>query len=151
MCELLLFLIASLLGKWYSWLPFLTASWGHVCFHASRSSWESVFSKSPEVTPLQLQCCQRLVELCKQCLLVVYKYANDSRGSLSGIGTDWGNSRYLFMFPRLCFIQCGLMPNAVWNWKSFCLYGYWKFIHVVVYKILLICTIYTRTKHTWRG
>ncbi|XP_027392533.1 tubulin polyglutamylase TTLL7 isoform X4 [Bos indicus x Bos taurus] len=66
------------------------------CFCDSGSSWESIFSKSPEVvTPLQLQCCQRLVELCKQCLLVVYKYASDSRGSLSGIGTDWGNSRYL--------------------------------------------------------
>uniref|UniRef100_A0A8C7ENC5 Tubulin tyrosine ligase like 7 n=1 Tax=Neovison vison TaxID=452646 RepID=A0A8C7ENC5_NEOVI len=66
------------------------------CFCDSGSSWESIFSKSPEVvTPLQLQCCQRLVELCKQCLLVVYKYATDSRGSVSGIGTDWGNSRYL--------------------------------------------------------
>ncbi|XP_070323932.1 tubulin polyglutamylase TTLL7 isoform X2 [Odocoileus virginianus] len=64
------------------------------CFCDSGSSWESIFNKSPEVvTPLQLQCCQRLVELCKQCLLVVYKYASDSRGSLSGIGTDWGNSR----------------------------------------------------------
>lgn len=99
----LFFLIASLLGKWYSWLPFWTAAWGHVCFHANRSSWESIFNKSPEVvTPLQLQCCQRLVELCKQCLLVVYKYATDTRGSLSGVGTDWGNSRYLFTFPRIC-------------------------------------------------
>uniref|UniRef100_H0VF21 Tubulin tyrosine ligase like 7 n=1 Tax=Cavia porcellus TaxID=10141 RepID=H0VF21_CAVPO len=66
------------------------------CFCDSGSSWESMFSKSPEVvTPLQLQCCQRLVELCKQCLLVVYKYAADSKGSLSGPGPDWGNSRYL--------------------------------------------------------
>ncbi|KAK1339871.1 hypothetical protein QTO34_018429 [Cnephaeus nilssonii] len=60
------------------------------CFCDSGSSWESIFSKSPEVvTPLQLQCCQRLVELCKQCLLLVYKYATETRGSLSGIGTDW--------------------------------------------------------------
>ncbi|CAO2600403.1 Tubulin polyglutamylase TTLL7 [Lemmus lemmus] len=66
------------------------------CFCDSGSSWESIFSKSPEVvTPLQLQCCQRLVELCKQCLLVVYKYANETRGPISGIGPDWGNSRYL--------------------------------------------------------
>uniref|UniRef100_A0A452T605 Tubulin tyrosine ligase like 7 n=1 Tax=Ursus maritimus TaxID=29073 RepID=A0A452T605_URSMA len=70
------------------------------CFCDSGSSWESIFSKSPEVvTPLQLQCCQRLVELCKQCLLVVYKYATDSRGSLSGIGTDWGNSRMTATLP----------------------------------------------------
>lgn len=66
------------------------------CFCDSGSSWESIFSKSPEVvTPLQLQCCQRLVELCKQCLLVVYKYTNETRGPISGIGPDWGNSRYL--------------------------------------------------------
>lgn len=66
------------------------------CFCDSGSSWESIFSKSPEVvTPLQLQCCQRLVELCKQCLLVVYKYTTETRGPISGIGPDWGNSRYL--------------------------------------------------------
>lgn len=66
------------------------------CFCDSGSSWESIFSKSPEVvTSLQLQCCQRLVELCKQCLLLVYKYSTETRGSFSGIGSDWGNSRYL--------------------------------------------------------
>ncbi|XP_021567239.1 tubulin polyglutamylase TTLL7-like [Carlito syrichta] len=71
------------------------------CFCDSGSSWESIFSKSPEVvTPLQLQCCQRLVELCKQCLLVVYKYATDTRGSLSGLGPDWGHSRNLSLFWR---------------------------------------------------
>lgn len=122
MCEFLLFLIALLLGKWCSWLPFLAASWGHVCFHANRSSWESIFSRSPEVvTPLQLQCCQRLVELCKHCLLLVYKYETETRGSLSGIGTDWGNSRYLHIFHRLCVLY-KVKPQAVWNWKSFCLW-----------------------------
>ncbi|KAH0519436.1 Tubulin polyglutamylase TTLL7 [Microtus ochrogaster] len=66
------------------------------CFCDSGTSWESIFSKSPEVvSPLQLQCCQRLVELCKQCLLVVYKYTNETRGPISGIGPDWGKSRYL--------------------------------------------------------
>ncbi|XP_053776360.1 tubulin polyglutamylase TTLL7 isoform X2 [Desmodus rotundus] len=71
------------------------------CFCDSGSSWESIFSKSPEVvTPLQLQCCQRLVELCKQCLLVVYRHAADARGSLSGICTDWGNSRLYFIFVK---------------------------------------------------
>ncbi|XP_063480270.1 tubulin polyglutamylase TTLL7 isoform X1 [Symphalangus syndactylus] len=76
------------------------------CFCDSGSSWESIFNKSPEVvTPLQLQCCQRLVELCKQCLLVVYKYATDKRGSLSGIGPDWGNSRYLLPGSTQFFLR----------------------------------------------
>ncbi|XP_006732576.2 tubulin polyglutamylase TTLL7, partial [Leptonychotes weddellii] len=86
------------------------------CFCDSGSSWESIFSKSPEVvTPLQLQCCQRLVELCKQCLLVVYKYATDSRGSLSGIGTDWGNSRYLLPGSTQFFMRT---PNYILKYSS---------------------------------
>uniref|UniRef100_A0A8D2J7N3 Tubulin tyrosine ligase like 7 n=1 Tax=Varanus komodoensis TaxID=61221 RepID=A0A8D2J7N3_VARKO len=66
------------------------------CFCNSGSSWETIFSKSTEaVTADQLQCCQRIVELCKQCLLVVYKYSSDSRGSLTGTNPDWDDSRYM--------------------------------------------------------
>ncbi|XP_049735577.1 tubulin polyglutamylase TTLL7 isoform X2 [Elephas maximus indicus] len=83
------------------------------CFCDSGSSWESIFSKSQEVvSPLQLQCCQRLVELCKQCLLVVYKYATDTRGSLSGMGPDLGNSRYLLPGSTQFF-----MRTPTYNWK----------------------------------
>uniref|UniRef100_A0ACB8F484 Tubulin polyglutamylase ttll7 n=1 Tax=Sphaerodactylus townsendi TaxID=933632 RepID=A0ACB8F484_9SAUR len=64
------------------------------CFCNSGTSWETIFSKSTEaVTADQLQCCQRIVELCKQCLLVVYKYSTDSRGSLTGINPDWDDTR----------------------------------------------------------
>ncbi|XP_072853979.2 tubulin polyglutamylase TTLL7 isoform X2 [Pogona vitticeps] len=64
------------------------------CFCNSGSSWETIFSKSTEaVTADQLQCCQRIVELCKQCLLVVYKYSVDSRRSLTGINPDWDDTR----------------------------------------------------------
>ncbi|XP_018408629.1 PREDICTED: tubulin polyglutamylase TTLL7 [Nanorana parkeri] len=66
------------------------------CFCASSTSWETIFSKSTEVvTPDQLQCCHRLVQLCKDCLLVVYKYATDSRNSLAGVSPDWSDTRYL--------------------------------------------------------
>uniref|UniRef100_A0A8D0HHM0 Uncharacterized protein n=1 Tax=Sphenodon punctatus TaxID=8508 RepID=A0A8D0HHM0_SPHPU len=70
------------------------------CFCNSGSSWETIFSKSTEVvTSEQLQCCQRIVQLCKQCLLVVYKYSTDSRGSLTGINPDWDDTRYLLPGP----------------------------------------------------
>ncbi|KAI5614687.1 tubulin polyglutamylase TTLL7 isoform X1 [Silurus asotus] len=61
------------------------------CFCSSgRSSWESIFSKSSEVvTPQELQCCQRLVQLCRDCLLVVYKFVAESRGSLTGLNPEW--------------------------------------------------------------
>lgn len=83
------------------------------CFCDSGSSWESIFSRSPEVvTPLQLKCCKRLVELCKQCLLLVYKYATETRGTLSGVGSDWGNSRYLLPGSTQFF-----MRSPVYNFK----------------------------------
>ncbi|NWV84807.1 TTLL7 polyglutamylase, partial [Dasyornis broadbenti] len=65
------------------------------CFCNSGSSWETIFSKGSEVvTPEQLQCCQRIVQLCKHCLLVVYKYSSDSRGSPTGMSYHWDDTRY---------------------------------------------------------
>ncbi|XP_035393863.1 tubulin polyglutamylase TTLL7 isoform X3 [Cygnus atratus] len=70
------------------------------CFCNSGSSWETIFSKSAEVvTPEQLQCCQRIVQLCKHCLLVVYKYSSGSRGSLTGISPSWDDTRCLLPGP----------------------------------------------------
>ncbi|XP_074077912.1 tubulin polyglutamylase TTLL7 isoform X3 [Macrotis lagotis] len=66
------------------------------CFCNSGSSWETAFSRSTEaLTPQQLQCCQQLVQLCKHCLLVVYKHASDCRASASSVCPDWENTRYL--------------------------------------------------------
>ncbi|NWU43984.1 TTLL7 polyglutamylase, partial [Hylia prasina] len=65
------------------------------CFCNSGSSWETIFSKGSEtVTPEQLQCCQRIVQLCKHCLLVVYKHSSDSRGSPTGMSHHWDDARY---------------------------------------------------------
>ncbi|XP_034978532.1 tubulin polyglutamylase TTLL7 isoform X1 [Zootoca vivipara] len=70
------------------------------CFCNSGSSWETIFSRSTEaVTDDQIQCCQRIVDLCKQCLLVVYKYSADSRGSLTGVYPDWDDTRYSLPGP----------------------------------------------------
>ncbi|XP_019386742.1 PREDICTED: tubulin polyglutamylase TTLL7 isoform X2 [Crocodylus porosus] len=70
------------------------------CFCNSGSSWETIFSRSMEaVTPEQLQCCQRIVQLCKHCLLVVYKYSTDSRGSMTGFSPSWDDTRYLLPGP----------------------------------------------------
>ncbi len=70
-------------------------------FFFSRSSWESVFSKSSEVvTAQELRCCQRVVQLCRDCLLVVYKFVADSRGSLSGLSPDWDDTRYSHFLKR---------------------------------------------------
>ncbi|XP_042191329.1 tubulin polyglutamylase TTLL7 isoform X2 [Callorhinchus milii] len=65
------------------------------CFSSSGTSWETIFSKSTEViTSQELQCCHRLVQLCKDCLLVVYRFAADSRGTFPTLN-EWEESRYL--------------------------------------------------------
>ncbi|CAL8234722.1 unnamed protein product [Arctogadus glacialis] len=57
------------------------------------SSWESVFSKSSEVvSPQELLCCRRVVQLCRDCLLVVYKFVSESRGSMSGLSPEWDDT-----------------------------------------------------------
>uniref|UniRef100_A0A8C7YXE1 Tubulin tyrosine ligase-like family, member 7 n=1 Tax=Oryzias sinensis TaxID=183150 RepID=A0A8C7YXE1_9TELE len=64
------------------------------CFSNTGSSWETIFSKSSEVaSPQELQCCRRLVQLCRDCLLVVYKFVSESRGSLSGLSPEWDDTR----------------------------------------------------------
>uniref|UniRef100_A0A8C6M8Y6 Tubulin tyrosine ligase like 7 n=1 Tax=Nothobranchius furzeri TaxID=105023 RepID=A0A8C6M8Y6_NOTFU len=56
------------------------------CFSNTSSSWEAIFNKSSEVvSPQELLCCRRLVQLCRDCLLVVYKFVSESRGSLTGL------------------------------------------------------------------
>uniref|UniRef100_A0A672UPD3 Tubulin tyrosine ligase like 7 n=1 Tax=Strigops habroptila TaxID=2489341 RepID=A0A672UPD3_STRHB len=72
------------------------------CFCNSGNSWETILSKSTEVvTPVQLQCCQRIVQLCKHCLLVVYKYSSDSRGSPTGNSPHWDDRSKGFPYSEL--------------------------------------------------
>ncbi|KAM4549091.1 tubulin polyglutamylase TTLL7 isoform 3-T3 [Odontesthes bonariensis] len=67
------------------------------CFSNTGSSWETIFSKSSEVvSPQELQCCRRLVQLCRDCLLVVYKFVSESRGSLSGLSPEWDDTSLPF-------------------------------------------------------
>ncbi|XP_038571684.1 tubulin polyglutamylase TTLL7 isoform X3 [Micropterus salmoides] len=67
------------------------------CFSNTGSSWEAIFSKSSEVvSPQELQCCRRLVQLCRDCLLVVYKFVSESRGSLTGLSPEWDDTSLPF-------------------------------------------------------
>ncbi|MEQ2255841.1 hypothetical protein ILYODFUR_018089 [Ilyodon furcidens] len=71
-----------------------------MCLYSSKvksSSWETIFSKSSEVvSPQELQCCRRLVQLCRDCLLVVYKFVSESRGSLMGLSPEWDDTSFPF-------------------------------------------------------
>uniref|UniRef100_A0A8D3EDS6 Tubulin tyrosine ligase-like family, member 7 n=1 Tax=Scophthalmus maximus TaxID=52904 RepID=A0A8D3EDS6_SCOMX len=73
------------------------------CFSNTGSSWESIFSKSSEVvSPQELQCCRRLVQLCRDCLLVVYKFVSESRGSLTGLKSSFFPGASLYMIHNSC-------------------------------------------------
>ncbi|CAG5864397.1 unnamed protein product [Menidia menidia] len=81
------------------------------CFSNTSSSWESIFSKCSEVvSPQELQCCRRLVQLCRDCLLIVYKFVSESRGSLSGLSPEWDDTRYWNAVSRSCL-------TALSRWK----------------------------------
>ena len=46
----------------------------------SKSNWESIFSKSSfNITENELKCCHRIIELCKDCVLIVYQYAFEQK------------------------------------------------------------------------
>jgi len=61
------------------------------CFDPHReATWEIIFKKSSDVIKEEeLECCKRIVELCKDCLLIVYQFANETKRFTS-------NSNYKF-------------------------------------------------------
>uniref|UniRef100_A0A3B4ABJ8 Tubulin tyrosine ligase-like family, member 7 n=1 Tax=Periophthalmus magnuspinnatus TaxID=409849 RepID=A0A3B4ABJ8_9GOBI len=56
---------------------------------------------SEVVSPQELQCCRRLVQLCRDCLLVVYKFVSESRGSLTGLSPEWDDTRCSLIAPLM--------------------------------------------------
>lgn len=52
------------------------------CFTSTtnNTSWESIFSKSSfTVSENELKCCYRIIELCKDCVIIVYQYAFEQK------------------------------------------------------------------------
>lgn len=46
------------------------------------AGWETIFSKSTEnISETDLNCCRRIVQLCKDCLLIVYQFAADAKST----------------------------------------------------------------------
>lgn len=55
------------------------------CFSSLGNSWETIFSKSTEVISLtEMSCCRRIVQLCRDCLLIVYQFAADAKAAGAG-------------------------------------------------------------------
>jgi len=57
----------------------------------SNASWETIFSKSTDsIDETELNCCRRIVQLCKDCLLIVYQFAAEAKTAAQG-GADRSN------------------------------------------------------------
>jgi tubulin polyglutamylase TTLL7 len=51
-------------------------------YYRNPASWETIFSKSSEnVDEVELNCCRRIVQLCKDCLLIVYQFAAEAKNA----------------------------------------------------------------------
>ena len=51
-----------------------------LCAGRYSNSWETIFSKSSEtISQLELACCRRIVQLCRDCLLIVYQFAAEAK------------------------------------------------------------------------
>ncbi|XP_077981014.1 tubulin polyglutamylase TTLL7-like [Glandiceps talaboti] len=54
------------------------------CFSTSGNSWETIFSKSTDViSATEMNCCRRIVQLCRDCLLIVYQFASEAKNSIA--------------------------------------------------------------------
>ncbi|KAI0242593.1 Tubulin polyglutamylase TTLL7 [Lamellibrachia satsuma] len=59
------------------------------CFQASGNSWETIFNKSSDhITPFEMACCRRIVQLCRDCLLIVYQFAAEAKNTQHSITRD---------------------------------------------------------------
>ncbi|EDV22263.1 uncharacterized protein TRIADDRAFT_59327 [Trichoplax adhaerens] len=50
------------------------------CFSSIGNSWEVIFNKSTEsISTVEMNCCRRIVKLCRDCLLIVYQFACEAK------------------------------------------------------------------------
>ena len=53
----------------------------YLYFSLHRNSWEMIFSKSSDViSSTEMSCSRRIVQLCRDCLLIVYQFAAEAKG-----------------------------------------------------------------------
>lgn len=56
-------------------------------------SWETIFSKSTlNITENELKCCYRIIDLCKDCVIIVYQYAFEQNNHESKPSSESSNN-----------------------------------------------------------
>ncbi|XP_039259951.2 tubulin polyglutamylase TTLL7-like [Styela clava] len=75
------------------------------CFSTSSNSWETMFSKSSDtLSECEMECCRRIVQLCKDCLLIVYQFASDAQTSSAN-----------YVPPSTQTIQTKVLPGSSYS------------------------------------
>merc|ERR1712002_546760 len=67
------------------------------CFlEDSKTSWEVILNnrgdRDGQMNQVHVDCCRRIVQLCKDCLLIVYQFANESKRTTTTISYDNSSS-----------------------------------------------------------
>ncbi|XP_022781492.1 tubulin polyglutamylase TTLL7-like [Stylophora pistillata] len=63
------------------------------CFSNLGNSWETIFSKSTEVlSSTEMNCWRRIVQLCRDCLLIVYQFAADGKAAGAASNVSQGTT-----------------------------------------------------------
>ncbi|CAG5115127.1 unnamed protein product [Candidula unifasciata] len=99
--------------------------WSHgqglwLCFSSKSNVWETMFCKSGEnVSDSELECCRRITQLCQDCLLIVYMFAEEARSS-ANIAADeqsqqQGDNKYVMPVQTGYVSSHDLKPPINWT------------------------------------
>ena len=81
-------------------------------------SWETIFSKSTlNITENELKCCYRIIDLCKDCVIIVYQYAfeqnnHDNKSTESSNNSFGIDLRVALITPALHF-SCNQIKHEI--------------------------------------
>ncbi len=72
-----------------------------------------IFSKSSEVvSELELACCRRVVQLCRDCLLIVYQFASEAQAAVAPpLGSPAGDA--VNKYAPSCLYQSNTVAPSV--------------------------------------
>ncbi|BFZ00035.1 hypothetical protein BsWGS_03074 [Bradybaena similaris] len=99
------------------------------CFSSKSNMWETVFCKSGEiVSDTELECCRRITQLCQDCLLIVYMFAEETKSSTNMTaneqGLPQGENKYLTPVQNGYVTSQDMRLQAPVSWTPRAKYSY---------------------------
>ncbi|KAK6178634.1 hypothetical protein SNE40_011164 [Patella caerulea] len=90
------------------------------CFASVGNSWETIFSKSSEcISENEMNSCRRIVQLCKDCLLIVYQFATEAKAAPSQPTSDTEEQSPITYNGYSYLPSREAKPPPTWNPQTF--------------------------------